>query len=188
MSCIELVKQTHTTPQTKQHTKHNNKHLMRTISLRSAPAQARALASRLGKWKLECNAASFGSRLKMQDITCCTFLLDSHGDPAEGLAPSGRVLLGTEFGNILIMAVMEEPRAEDEYDIGHVLSGHDSDDDSHGDGGSKVKKPIEWQARGALLSVCKESHGKGSVEDICGAGSSDIVASVGKDGMLKIWR
>jgi len=144
--------------------------------------EARALASRLGKWKLECNAASFGNRAKMQDVTCVSYIMDGHGDVVDGIAPSGRVVCGTEFGSIFIFAVMEEPRVEEEYDIGRVL---DADDDDGG--GQKVNKPIEWLARGALLNVLKDAH-NGTVHDIAAARSSDIFGSVGKDGMLKIWK
>jgi len=144
--------------------------------------EARALASRLGKWKLECNAASFGNRAKMQDITCVTFVMDGVGDINEGVAPAGRVVCGTEFGSIFIFAVMEEARVEEEYDIGRVLNNGSDEDD-----GPKVNKPIEWLARGALLNVVRDAH-QGTVNDLCSAGSSDVFGSVGKDGMFKIWK
>lgn len=146
--------------------------------------EARALAQRLGRWKIEANAASFGTKAKMQDIMCTTFVLDTVADIANEIAPSGRVLCGTETGAIFVFSTMEEPRSdEDKYGNNLKPTVENADDDED----IKINKPVKWAARGALINVLKDAH-NGTVNDIASAGSSNVVATCGKDGLLKIWQ
>ena len=135
----------------------------------------------MGKWKIEANAASFGTKAKMQDIMCCTFVLDTIGDLPNDVAPSGRILCGTESGSIFVFSTMEEPREEEDH-FGKNPTEDDDDDEE-----PKVNKPVKWAARGALINVIKDAH-KGVVLDISAAGGSNIVASVAKDCLLKLWQ
>lgn len=142
--------------------------------------EARALAQRLGKWKLESNAASFGTKAKMQDVNCATTMLDNMADIPNEIAPSSRTICGAESGSIFVFSTTEENRYEEEEEFGVKPTADDEED-------MGVKKPVRWTARGALINVIKDAHA-GPVNDVSAAGSSNVVASVGRDGLLKIWQ
>ena len=143
--------------------------------------EARALAQRLGKWKIECNAASFGTKAKMQDITSVTTVLDTPADLMNEVAPSSRAVCGTESGSIFVFTTVEEPRDDDDDEIIPKVAEVPDDEEV------RVNKPVKWAPRGNLDFVIKDAHA-GSVSDIAAAGGTNVVASVGKDCLLKIWQ
>ena len=141
--------------------------------------EAKALAERLGKWKIDANAASFGNRAKIQDIMCVAFVQDEAANIGEGVGVKARVLCGTESGAVFVFQIIEESPAEDPDEFMNVKVDEEEDD--------KVVKPVNWASRGALLNVVKDAHA-GPVFDVAVAAGSKIVATVGKDGYLKLWR
>jgi len=147
--------------------------------------EAKALAQRLGKWSLDSNAASFGNKAKMQDVNCATFILDNVADLPNEIAPSSRTICGTESGSIFVFSTIEEPRHDDSDDPFGAPKAINQEEDEDDMG---VKKPVKWAARGALINVIKDAHTNGPVTDISAAGATNIVASVGRDGLLKIWQ